>query len=186
MTKRAILSLSVAVVGAATLALYRLSVQAEAAPLPLVAALPAAAQIGEPPRAGPDSLVGVFEGRTACGVIATEFTGFPAENCEKIKWRVTLYRDPATGNPTTYAFLALPVPFKGTRATWQGEWRIERVIGTDGKRVLYHLDNGGSRRVLSLLAVDDNVLLFLDRELKVLVGDASWSYVLNRTNFPSR
>ena len=185
MRKRAILSLSVAVVGAATLAAYGLSLRAEAAPRSSVEMLPADPQIGKPPRASLDSLVGVFEGRTPCGAIATEFTGFPAENCEKIKWRVTLYVDPTSGNPTTYAFLALPVPCKGTRAQWRGKWRIERGAGTDRNRVLDHLDNGGPPQVLSLLAVDGNVLLFLDREQKVLVGDASWSYVLNRINSPA-
>jgi hypothetical protein len=36
--------------------------------------------------------------------------------------------------------------------------------------------------VLSLLSVDDKVLLLLDTEFRVLAGDASWSYVLNRTD----
>ena len=186
MRKRAILSLFVAVVGALSLTGSSLSLRAEAPPRPPVEVLPANPQIGEPPRASLDSLLGVFEGRTPCGVIVTEFTGFPARNCEKIKWRVTLYVDPASGNPTTYGFLALPVPFKGTRAQWRGKWKIERGTGADRNRVLYHLDNGGAAQVLSLLAVDGNVLLFLDRKQKVLVGDASWSYVLNRIILPAR
>ena len=36
--------------------------------------------------------------------------------------------------------------------------------------------------VLSLLSVEDHVLLILDRDLRVLVGDASFSFALNRTD----
>ena len=120
-----------------------------------------------------DSLFGVFEGRTPCGPIATGFTGFPAQNCEKIKWRLTLYRDAAARRPTTWIY-------DGTRTTRRGRWEIATVPGADGSRAIYHLNAEGAGRVLSFLSIDENVLLLLDRELKVVVGDASWSYALNR------
>jgi hypothetical protein len=119
-----------------------------------------------------DSLFGVFEGRTPCGSIATGFTGFPAQNCEKIKWRLTLYRATAR-QPTTWIY-------DGTRTTRRGRWEIAPVPGGDGSRAIYHLNAEGDGRVLSLLSIDENVLLLLDRDLKVVVGDASWSYALNR------
>lgn len=118
-----------------------------------------------------DSLLGVFEGRTPCGRIATEFTGFPSANCEKVKWRLTLYRDAATGNPTSYRY-------EGTRTTRLGRWRTVSERG----RIVYHLTPGGPGAPLSLLSVDDRVLLLLDSTGQVLVGDASWSYALNRVD----
>lgn len=178
-TRRSILSASVIVVGSVGLAGSSRSVGAEATrPLP-VAASPAGEQAGSRPGPGADSLLGVFEGRTPCGAVATEFTGFPAQNCEKIKWRLTLYRHPSTGSPTTYAF-------KGTRATRQGRWRIERGRGSRSGWLVYHLDYEAPAKVLSLLAIDDRVLLLLDRDLNILVGDASWSYALNRTSPAAR
>jgi hypothetical protein len=39
-----------------------------------------------------------------------------------------------------------------------------------------------SGQPLSLLMIDGNVLLLLDAERRVVVGDASWSYALNRTD----
>ena len=120
-----------------------------------------------------DSLFGVFEGRTPCGPIATGFTGFPAQNCEKIKWRLTLYRDAVARRPTTWIY-------DGTRTTRRGTWEIAPVSGADGSRAIYHLNAEGGGRVLSLLSIDESVLLLLDRELKVVAGDASWSYALNR------
>ena len=52
--------------------------------------------------------------------------------------------------------------------------------GAEGSRAIYHLSADAGGRVLSLLSIDENVLLLLDRDLKVVVGDASWSYALNR------
>ncbi|HET9515480.1 MAG TPA: hypothetical protein VFO95_16230 [Gemmatimonadales bacterium] len=118
-----------------------------------------------------DSLAGVFEGRTPCGRIATEFTGFPSANCEKVKWRHTFYRDAATGNPTSYRY-------EGTRTTRLGRWRMVSERG----RIVYHLTPSGPGAALSLLNVDDRVLLLLDSTGRVLVGDASWSYALNRVD----
>jgi hypothetical protein len=179
MTSRSMLGLSLAIAGSLALTAHGLSLQGERALRSSTGVTPPNPQPNDQPGTAADSLVGVFEGRTPCGRIATEFTGFPAQNCEKIKWRLTLYRDPATGNPTTYAF-------NGTRATRQGHWRIEHGAGAERNWVVYHLDYGRPPTVLSLLKVDDNVLLLLDGDLKVLVGDASWSYTLNRTDPSAR
>lgn len=116
-----------------------------------------------------DRLLGVFEGRTPCGPIAADFTGFRSPDCEKIKWRLTLYRHPAT------------YVFKGTRATRQGPWRAERAQGCAASRVVYRLAYDTPGKVLELLSVDDRVLLLLDGGGEVVPGDASWSYALSRT-----
>jgi hypothetical protein len=50
---------------------------------------------------------------------------------------------------------------------------------------VHDLTPGGDRAPLSVLSIEDKVLLILDRNGEVLVGDASWSYVLNRIE-PSR
>jgi hypothetical protein len=129
----------------------------------------AASQIRE---AADSVAVGVFEGRTPCGPIANAFTGFPAANCEKIKWEITLFRDRATGAAKSYVY-------RGTRTARHGRWSVRRGAAHDPNAVVYQL-HYGSDRVLSLLSIDDKVLLLLDPSLRVLVGDASWSYTLNR------
>ena len=117
----------------------------------------------------------VFEGRTPCAVIATEFTGFPSQGCEKIKWELTLFRDARTQRPS--AFL-----YRGTRSSRRGSWTIQRGTPFDPDAQVYRLTPAPAGRVLSLLSVDDKVLLLLDADGRVVVGDASWSYVLNRTD----
>jgi hypothetical protein len=146
--------------------------------------LPGGANIQAPTGTAPrsalsesDSVFGIFDGRMPCAPVVTEFTGFPSQGCEKVKWTLTLHRDPVTGRPSTYVS-------RGTRATRQGSWRIERPGGAASGRVLYRLAYGTPEKTLTLLAVEDNVLLLLDKDLKVMVGDASWSYVLNRTGPP--
>jgi hypothetical protein len=122
-----------------------------------------------------DSLMGVFEGRTPCGQIAVAFTGFPSQNCEKIKWQLTLYRDASSGRPTTFLY-------EGTRTTRRGTWTTRRGSASDPNARVYQLAPASSGEPLFLLSVEDNVLLLLDPQLRVMVGDASWSYALNRTD----
>lgn len=135
---------------------------------------PRVASTEQPTSAAADStLEGVFEGRTPCAPVALQFTGFPATGCEKIKWELTLYRDAATGHPGTYRY-------RGTRTSRQGSWSITRGSAADPTATVYELRHDGD--VLYLLRVDANVLLVMDTDRTLLVGDASWSYTLNRTD----
>ena len=119
-----------------------------------------------------DTIIGIFEGRTPCGDIANEFTGFPSQNCEKIKWRLTLLRSATTGQPTSYLY-------EGTRTSRRGVLRSERRSTAAWNGAVYHLAFPPGR-TLSFLSVDDRVLVLLDGDLRAFPGDASWSYVLNR------
>ena len=120
-----------------------------------------------------DSVLGIFEGRTPCGSVALRFTGFPAQNCEKIKWKLTLYLNPTSGVPERYEF-------KGTRATRHGAVTV--IHGTPASRdaVVYTLELEPSQ-VVHFQSLEDRLLLLLDDDLHPVVGDASWSYTLNRT-----
>jgi hypothetical protein len=130
---------------------------------------------GAPRPAVPDTVaVGVFEGRTPCGPVANDFTRFPSENCEKIKWEITLYRERSSQAPAGYVY-------RGTRSSRRGAWSVSRGAGHDVDAVVYEL-HYGSNQTLSLLPVGENVLLVLARDRTVLVGDASWSYTLSRTD----
>jgi hypothetical protein len=47
---------------------------------------------------------------------------------------------------------------------------------------VYRLTAQSGGKAISLLSIDDKVLLLLDESLNVLPGDASWSYAFNRTD----
>jgi hypothetical protein len=122
---------------------------------------------------------GVFDGRTPCADFIIEFTQFPEADCQRVKWRVTFHQDPATGAPTTYEF-------KGTQTNGTGTWRIIQgaTANPDAEVLQLQSDRGGT--VLSLLKVDENVLLFLDREMNLPIGDEYLSYTLSRKDAESR
>lgn len=124
---------------------------------------------------GPQVL-GVFEGRTPGEEIARVLRDRVDRVSWKIKWRVTLYRDPQTGAPTTYKVESGFYP-NGRR---EGRWSIVRGTAADSKATVYRLEPTETERALLLLKGDDNVLFFLDREGRPLSGDAHFSFTLNR------
>lgn len=121
----------------------------------------------------PDTVVGVYEGRTPCSEVSNQFTGFPAETCEKIKWELTLFKSAVNGEPSHYWY-------RGTRSEHRGRWSVI-AHETQLNRTVYRLTSGADRH-LDLLAIDGTVLLILGADGKALGGDASWSYTLSRTD----
>ncbi len=120
------------------------------------------------------NVAGVFEGRTACQNVARVLKVPVGADCFKVKWRLTLSRDPKTLARGTYKLEG----FKYRNPPRTGTWAIRSVPGD--ARVVYQLDPQEPGGFLSLLKADDNILLMLDREGRVLVGDSLFSYTLNR------
>jgi hypothetical protein len=126
------------------------------------------------PRAtGP--VFGVFEGRTPCRGIAHALNLREIPGCIKVKWRVTLNQDSQTAAPTMYKI-------EGTlhrSAAREGTWAIERGSKEPGS-VVYRLDATDTEGALLLMKGDNNVLYFLDGQRQPLIGNADFSYTLNR------
>ncbi|HET9496516.1 MAG TPA: copper resistance protein NlpE N-terminal domain-containing protein [Chloroflexia bacterium] len=123
------------------------------------------------------STFGVFGGRTNCSDVALQFTGFPAPDCRLIKWRLTLYQDPATGAPTTFNL-------KGTRGEREGTWSMVRGTRPNPAAVVYRLVPDNPQQSASFLKADDNTLLLLDRDSNPIVGDPILSNTLSRVDGP--
>ena len=122
------------------------------------------------------SLVGVFDGRTPCQDLAAQLDEKIRPECIKIKWRLTLYQDSLTGNPTTYSLLGFVYKKEDPRT---GAWHITKGTKTNPEAIVYQLDQPG-RKSLFLQKGDDNVLFFLDDEKRLLVGNRDFGYTLNR------
>jgi hypothetical protein len=121
------------------------------------------------------NLLGVFDGRTPCQELAKQISEQVSTECIKIKWRLTLYND-ASGNPGTYELIGF-VHKKENPAV--GKWRILRGTATDKNAIVYQIDLQG-KEPLFLLKADDNILFFLDKEKRLMVGNKDFSYTLNR------
>jgi len=118
----------------------------------------------------------VFDGRTPCSPIASEYN-FPASgDCYKIKWRLILLRDPATHLPGEYILQNI---FAGDRKA-TGTWDISVGTQSNPGVVIYRLDPGKPEKSLSFLAADRNVLFFLDRNDQIFTGNSDFSFTLNR------
>jgi len=112
---------------------------------------------------------GIFEGRTPCLGVARQLARAVAPGCPKLKFRLTLLQDAATHKPTTYKL-------EGTL------YRSEREEGpwTISDKGVVALQRADGTTLISLLKVSDDAVMFLDESARLLVGNASFSYTLER------
>ena len=130
---------------------------------------------GEPEPPTAPNIFGVFNGRTPCQALAKMLQVSKSPDCTKAKWRLVLYCDPATREPTTYRISGLAYRDR------VGKWAIRRgAAPANPTATVYQLDPDQPSGFLNFLRVDENVLYFLDREGKVMVGNAKYSYAMNR------
>jgi hypothetical protein len=116
----------------------------------------------------------VYEGRTPCQELSAISGMNKRPECNKMKWYMILYTDPKTHQPSYY--------LKGGRAYRKetmdrGKWNISS--GKDG-RTIYTLSPEKDPWSFYLVQVDDNILVFTDKEGNLLVGNEDFSYTLNR------
>ena len=143
-----------------------------------------------PPAPAGSATLGVFAASSPCDAVSRPALKIPeTADCELIKWHLTLHHDPSTLAPTTYKLnYVYGSPEQGTTGLSQGgteierkgRWAIVRGTKTDPAAVVYQLDPDKPRGSLFLLKADDNILLFLDEERNLLVGNGDFSYTLNR------
>lgn len=133
---------------------------------------------------------GVFVGTSPCDAAVRPSLGIhQTTDCELVKWNLVLYDDPDTGTPTTYTLVCdYGPPQQGTnglsagagRTQRQGKWRFARGTRADPDASVYQLDPG-EPGCLSFARVGPHLLHLLDREGSPMVGNAGWSYTLNRS-----
>ena len=138
------------------------------------------------------SIHGVFEGITPCSPLTRPLPQIPADtNCEQMIWKIILYQDSATGTPATYTLeSAYGVPQQGTPGlvgggtpiVMEGTWAIVKGTKIDPGAVVYQLNPDNPQTTVSFLKMAEDILHVLNRDQTLMVGNASWSYTLNRTD----
>lgn len=116
---------------------------------------------------------GVFAGRTACQEFMKELNLETNPDCIKRKMKIILYQDPATGKPTTYETKGMG------KWSGKGNWFIRQGTPTHPRATVFQVELDANTS-LFLLKGDENVLFILDRNKNFLIGNASFSYTLNR------
>jgi hypothetical protein len=106
-------------------------------------------------------------------------------------WKIILYQDPVTSAPTTYTLdSAYGVPQQGTNGlagggtsiSMEGSWAVLTGTKLDRDAVVYQLNPDISQTAVSFLKLNEDILHVLSSEKTLLVGNAGWSYTLNRTD----
>ena len=119
------------------------------------------------------TVYGVFEGRTPCQRVALALARTVDPGCARLKWRLTLYQNPDNETPTTFKLEGSM--FRSDRL--EGPWTIS-------DKDVVRLEGPNRTTLVSLLKVDDDAVMFLDRSGSLLVGNASFSYTLERRKRP--
>ena len=116
---------------------------------------------------------GVFAGRTPCKEFMAELNLDASPECLKRKMYMILYQDPTTGKPTTYETKGMD------KWSGKGKWFILQGTPTNPNATVFQVELD-AKTSLYLLKGDDNVLFILDKNKNFLIGNAKFSYTLNR------
>jgi hypothetical protein len=123
-----------------------------------------------------NKLLGVYDGRTPCNVLAAYLKEPARQECIKIKWRLTLFVDSITNQPASYEMLGFTYKKENPRI---GNWQIQKGTFADPEAIVYELKEHPTPTLLFQKG-DNNILFFLDKDRKLLVGNRDFSYTLNR------
>lgn len=123
-----------------------------------------------------NGVFGVFDGRTPCQEIAREINLQARPECIKIKWRVALFQDSVTRAPTTFKLEG----FVFRNPPREGRWTIIKGTANNPNADVIQLDADKPQQSIYLLKADDNVLLFLDNERRLMKGNEHFGYALYR------
>lgn len=135
---------------------------------------------------GPD-IYGFFEGRIPCAGVVPQLQLVTDKECEKLKCRIELHRDPATSKPTTFKLRIVgagEVQYQDGDSyrllNMEGTWHVESGMPGDASAELYVLEPATVKTKLYLWKGDDNVLFVLDSNKNFRTGNQYYSYTFNR------
>ncbi len=134
------------------------------------------------------TLSGHYTGSTPCDALIKSIMGIPSASvCEFMKWDMTLSKSSLdTGSYQLIVHYGESQPntngFKGggTRIEASGKYTISRSNASGSGRKIYHLTGTKIQPELALIEMDNNIFHFADTKGNYLLGNAGFSYVLNR------
>jgi len=106
-------------------------------------------------------------------------------------WKIFLYQDATTESPTTYTLESTYGPSQanslgpaggGTPIEMKGKWSIVKGTKSDPDADVYQLHSEDSRVAVSFVKMSNDILHILNRDKTLMLGNAAWSYTLNRTD----
>ncbi|NIJ52776.1 copper resistance protein NlpE N-terminal domain-containing protein [Dyadobacter arcticus] len=125
-----------------------------------------------------------------CDAVARHYLDIPKDlDCEMIKWRLSLHKDPRNQSPTrfelTYTYGMTKPGTEGfmnggfTKAL-KGQWSSTKSTAPSAGTDVYKLTPDSGKGSISFLKLDENVLHLLDLKGNLMIGNAGYSYTLNK------
>jgi hypothetical protein len=134
----------------------------------------------------------IFVAASPCDAAPRQLLSIPADmECEMIKWRLTLRRDPRNlgrddfklqytygmTKPNTQGFIN-----DGFSKEISGKWHIAKnTVKTPGKQI-FTLEPASANPSITFLQLNDRMLHLLDSQGNLMIGNAGFSYTLNKQN----
>ena len=106
-------------------------------------------------------------------------------------WKIVLYQDSVSGTPTTYTLestYGVSQPNTtgpaggGIAISMRGNWSTGKGTKTDSEADVYQLYSEDSQIAVSFVKMSEDLLHVLNPDKTLMVGNAAWSYTLNRTD----
>jgi hypothetical protein len=132
-----------------------------------------------------------FVGCTPCAALTRQFLRIQGNSpCECISWQLTLHAGDVAGSRGTYDLVTIHGMSEtngtaffqgGTKTQTTGQWRTTVGQRANPSAMVYQLQATDPPRSLSLVKIDENLLHLLTYDGRLMVGNDSWSFTLNRT-----
>ncbi|WP_353721206.1 hypothetical protein [Dyadobacter sp. 676] len=131
----------------------------------------------------------VFVAATPCDAVPRHLLAIPREvDCEMIKWRLTLRRDPRNlgrddfklqytygmTKPGTQGFMN-----DGFSKEISGRWSFAGNTGPTPGKQIFTLYPASSGTAITFVQLNDRLLHLLDQQGNLMIGNAGFSYTFN-------
>ena len=137
------------------------------------------------------SIYGIFTGTTPCGpMIRPLHNVSPQADCALLEWKLILYQDPVTKEPTTYRLTSVNKYIikatnqhsePGIKTEAVGKWSIVKGIPSRPASVVYSLDQPRAGHPIHFVKLSEHLIHLLDDDGRLAVGNPFWNYTLSRT-----
>ena len=134
--------------------------------------------------------LGLYVGATPCLKGSQPVSGIPQDSdCEFIKWKLTLYvtdKNEPSNYKLEYEYGISQESTQGFKdgkiVSAEGKWQISKGTNKNPAAVVYQLDPDKPSISISFIKLSDGILHLLDMEKRLLVGNAGYSFTLNKVS----
>ena len=133
----------------------------------------------------------IYVATSPCDPAVRPVLAIPVETpCEMIRWKIALFPNPENPSNARYALeysYGMSKPNTeglingGVKATQHGTWKSVKNTGKLPGKNLIELKPENGKSSIVFLQLDEQILHLLDSDKHLMIGNAAWSYTLNKS-----